>query len=381
MSIDVPTPEDLVELTTHRHAGSTSIYLASEWAGSNGDRSAIAHDPEAARAALRSAANEALRELERIGSSRADREALSESVRGLEQDRELWETQGRTIALFLAPGVTRTFRLMNELPPHMAVGDRFDVGPLVRATTFAHRGFVLAVTVGDVKLVQIDADASHRELDLESLPDDAALALEAPDTDGRFDRHRADGALGPKVEQRRYCSIVQDAVLTVIGDSHLPLVLAAAADLEPAYREINTYRALLHRGIDANPGALSVEDLVARSRRVLDEHYASVLADWRETFGTRQAHGSASTQLTDIARAATAGLVDTLLFDLASNEEGEIDDAGTVIFAPEPGPTTYGLVDEIAARVLRTGGTVKAVRREELPDSSSPVAATLRTSP
>jgi len=35
------------------------------------------------------------------------------------------------------------------------------------------------------------------------------------------------------------------------------------------------------------------------------------------------------------------------------------------------------LVDEIAARVLRTGGTVKAVRSDDLPDDS-PVAATFR---
>ena len=50
---------------------------------------------------------------------------------------------------------------------------------------------------------------------------------------------------------------------------------------------------------------------------------------------------------------------------------------GTITIAREPGPTTYGLVDETAVRVLRTGGTVKAVRREDLPDDS-PVAATFR---
>src|SRR5690606_29189382 len=145
-----------------------------------------------------------------LGIARSDRDGMTDAVEALERDREFWGTQGRTIALFLAPGVTRAFRLMNELPAHTAVGDRFDVGPLVRATTFAHSGFVLSVAAGEVKLVLLDSDASHRELELESLPDDAALALETTDTDGRFDRHRADGALGPKVEQRRYCSTVQD---------------------------------------------------------------------------------------------------------------------------------------------------------------------------
>src|SRR5690606_27326438 len=103
MSIDTPTQEDLVELTAHRHAGSISIYLASGWSGSNGNRSAIAHDSEAAQAALRSSMSDALSELEKIGISRDDRDSIAESVRTFERDRDFWGTQGRTIALFLAP--------------------------------------------------------------------------------------------------------------------------------------------------------------------------------------------------------------------------------------------------------------------------------------
>jgi hypothetical protein len=295
-------------------------------------------------------------------------------VRTLERDRDFWGTPALSLAVFLSPGYARAFRLMNRLPRHTAVGDRFDVGPLVRATTFAHSGYVLAVTEGQVRLVLLDSDSSFRELDLTTLPADAAAGLETTGTGGRFDRHRAAGALGPKVEQQRYCSIVQDAVLEVIGDGPVPLMLAAAADLDPAYREVNRYRNLLDEGIDANPASLSIENLASRGRAILDKHYAVELARWREDFGTRRAQGTASSQLSEIARAATAGLVDTLLFDLESTEEGSIDAAGVITIAAEPGPTSYGLVDELAARVLRTRGTVKAVRRADLPDDSQAAA-------
>lgn len=383
MSIDIPTTDDLSTLTGHRHDASVSFYVPSGWSGSQGGsdsgRPPIAHDTEAARIALRSAANDALAELAEAGVSSADRNAISDALEALDGSRSFWGTHARSVAVFVSPDGLQAFRLRNELPQHTAIGDRFDVGPLVRATTFDHNGFVLALTVGEVRLLSLSSDTSSEEIELTALPADAADALEHATTGGRFDRHRAAGTLGPKVGQRNYCSIVQDAVLEAIGESTAPLVLAAASDLEPAYREINTHPALLDEGIEANPASLNGDELAQRARVVLDEHYRATLADWRETFGSLQAHGRASSQLSDIARAATAGLVDTLLFDFEWTAEGVIDDAGAVTMADEPSASTYGLVDELAARVLRTGGTVRAVRRDDLPDDSA-VAATFRAS-
>ena len=46
--------------------------------------------------------------------------------------------------------------------------------------------------------------------------------------------------------------------------------------------------------------------------------------------------------------------------------------------AEEAGPRTYRAVDEIATRVLRTGGRVRAVRTDDMPDGA-PVAALHRS--
>lgn len=375
MSIEIPSREDLAELSKHRNDASVSLYVAPR---SSEGRPPVGQDTEAARLSLRSALAESLAELDKIGVSRADRNAISESLQSLDRDRDFWATSARSIAVFVSPEVTRTFRLRNELPPHSAVGDRFDLGPLLRATTFSHSGYVLAVTEGDVRLLSLGPDDSSEVIEIPEIPEGIVDALHKTVVDaGRFDRRSADGTLGPKVEQRVYCSAVQERVLEAIGDSEYPLVLSIAADLEPAYREINTYRGLVEQGIDANPSSLSLSDLETRGRAVMEQHFASELAQWREEFGSLRANGRASSQLSDIAHAATAGLVETFLFDLASTEEGRIDEGGLITSVAEPGPTTYGLVDEIAVRVLQTGGTVKAVRRTDLPDDT-PVAATFR---
>ncbi|MHA6694726.1 baeRF11 domain-containing protein [Homoserinimonas sp. A520] len=368
MRLTLPTPADLSELTDHRDEPSVSIYLPS---------SPLPTETDAVKIALKNAINDAEAQLAEIGMPKPRITALGDTLRALESDREFWQNQSRAIAVFAAPGVMHAFRLANDLQSQVSVGDRFDIGTLLRSVTFPHGGFVLSVTEGDVHLLELSANQHPVELDLPGLPADLHTVLEYTTTSGRFDRESADGATGQRIEQQRYCRLVQDAVLDRIGDTALPLVLAASRALEPAYREINSYPGLLDRGIQANPESLTIDELDARTREILDGHYAAELSQWRELFGTQHSNGLATSQLGEVARAATAGAVDGLFFDIDSTLEGTIDDVGVVHSADAPGPTTYGIVDEVAARVLRSGGTVKAVRAADLPDDS-PVAATLR---
>ncbi|MEV4901509.1 hypothetical protein AB0K08_09245 [Citricoccus sp. NPDC055426] len=376
MSIDLPSADDFTELTQHRHASSVSVYVASS--GSDGNLSPIGRHPESAQIALRTAVTDALSGGTADEVPASDRERLLGLVDALVEDRDFWSTQARSLAVFASPDGLRSFRLMNRLRTHGSLGDRFDTGPLIRATTFAHSGFVLALTKGSVQLLSLESDASNHEMVLTGLPEDLGLELQTADHDGRMDRQRADGNQRPKAQRRDYCSTVQEAVLQQINGSDHPLVLAASSDLEPAYREVNTYRRLVEEGIPVNPASLGRDELARRGREVLDRNYAAQLAEWRERFGTLRAHGRASAKLRDIARAATAGQVDVLLFDLTAEREGTIDEYGNVTPADEPSAHTYGLADEVAARVLRSGGTVKAVRGADLPDGAK-IAATFRS--
>ncbi|MEO7006091.1 MAG: hypothetical protein ABI275_03005 [Terrimesophilobacter sp.] len=369
MRLTLPNHNDLTELIDHRDDASVSIYLQS---------SPIANRTEAVQLALRSAITEAAGQLKGLGVPRQRTAEITDAVERLESDREFWQYQSDALAVFVAPDLIRAFRLANSLEKRLSVGDRFDIGPLLRSVAFPNGGYVLSVSEGAIQLLEITATGYPTVIDLPGLPDDLHTVLEHASHDGRFDQRRAEGTLGPKAEQRRFCRLVDDAVLQQVGDSTLPMILAASRDLEPAYRVVNTYPGLLERGIDAHPDSASNDDLDARAREILDEHYADQLADWRERFGTERSNGLATSQLSEVARAATAAAVEELLFDMNSTLEGSIDDFGAIQVAREPGPSTYGLVDEIAARVLRSGGTVRAVRTEDLPDDDAVVAALLR---
>jgi hypothetical protein len=63
---------------------------------------------------------------------------------------------------------------------------------------------------------------------------------------------------------------------------------------------------------------------------------------------------------------------------MTTQQFGTVDEAdGTVTFAPEEKPGSYCVINEIAARVIRGGGRVLAVRTDDIPNKA-PLAAILR---
>ena len=118
--------------------------------------------------------------------------------------------------------------------------------------------------------------------------------------------------------------------------------------------------------------------LAERARTVLDALYREELATLSALFETRENQGRATTDVAQAARAATYGAVAVLLVDIDEFTPGAIDDDnGTVTFADQTDPTSYGVVDEIASRVIRSGGRVLGVRKGDIPDGKS-LAAILR---
>jgi hypothetical protein len=213
--------------------------------------------------------------------------------------------------------------------------------------------------------------------------------LQHADNDGQLDRDRAQGALGDRTERERFCRVVQDEVVRIVPDD-VPLILDATDDLEPAYRAVNTHPRLVDESIAAHPDSLTDRTLEERARTILDHLHAEETSRWKERFGTLRAQGLATTRLAEVAAAAVAAGIEELRFDIEDDTQGSIDEFGRLTKKKAadvagggagdgraPATSADRLVDEIAERVLRTGGRVLAVRQKELLDGS-PVAATLR---
>ena len=111
----------------------------------------------------------------------------------------------------------------------------------------------------------------------------------------------------------------------------MPLILASAEPLDAIFRSVNSYPHLAAAGIAGNPETTSDSDLAAAARTILDDIYAADLAAVRALYDTRSSQGRAAGDVSDVARAATFGAVDTVLVDIDEVVPGYIDEESGVV--------------------------------------------------
>jgi hypothetical protein len=362
LHIDIPTQAQVASLLEVREPACVSIYLPT---------SPLPQDADAARIEFKNLAAEAVRQLD----GRAD---IAEQLDDLTDDADFWAYLATSVAVFATPGTVRTFRLPNRLTSMVEVSDRFHVKPLLRSVTFPQAAFVLALAQGSVRLIEIAADVPASEVAVAELPTDIASAVGKASITDRSAIGRIQGSEGQKVRMRQYARAVDRALRPVLTGLGLPLILAAAEPLDAIYRSVNGYPHLAAQGIPGNPENASAAELADAARTVLDALYAADLAEVRERFEARVSHGRGATDLTDVARAATFGAVDTLMTDIDDVVPGFVaPDSGAVTMDDGDDAVNYGVVDEIARRVWLSGGRVLALRREDIPEHGT-VAAILR---
>jgi hypothetical protein len=369
LHVDIPTHADIQGLLTARAPGSVSIYVPT---------TPVSIDVGASRIELRNLTTSALDQLRAVDFDKRELARLAEGLDDLVDDEDFWAVQAHSLAVFATPAGVRTFRLPNDIPSIVKVSDQFHVKPLLRAVTFPQAAFVLALAQGSVRLFEIAADAPPSEVAISELPSDVASAAGRSSITDRAPSGRLQGSEGAKVRMAQYARKIDQAIRPVLAGSDLPLILAAAEPLESIFRSVNSYAALVGTGISGNPEQTAPGELAAAARRILDALYAADLAAIRLRFEERRSQGRASTDVTDVARAATMGAVDTILVDIDAALPGRVDEiTGSVELTAADDATTYGVVDEIARRAFLAGGRVLAVRGPDIPDGS-PVAAILR---
>ena len=351
---DIPTHAQIEQLLVRRAPVSVSIYLPT---------SRSAQDAQSDRVVLSNLVNGALDQLRVNGADKSDVSGIEEGIAALVEDDEFWTRQADSLAVFADPDHIQTFRLPNKLTAAVEVSDRFHVKPLLRALTFPQAAYILALAKGSVRLIEVTPDSAPEQVTVPEMPRD----VWDPRANKVF-----------MARDRNYVRQIDHALRGVLNGSDLPLILAATETVAALYRTVNTYPQLVETRWPGNPEEATDAELAADARVILDDLYAAQLKETAELFELRSSQGRAATDISDIARLATFGAVDTVLVDIDVSVPGSIDDdSGAVHFADEADAASYGVLDEIARRVYLASGRVLAVRQADIP-GGGPVAAILR---
>ena len=367
--VDIPTLPELQTLIAARGSAHVSIYLPT---------TPESQHIETARKALGNLLREAEGQLKAADTPKRTIWPIEEQVNDLIDDDEFWQFQANSLAIFSTPDLIRTYRLPNHLTELVQVSDRFHLKPLIRSVSVPQHAFVLALTENEIRLIEFFADMPAREVRVPHMPTDAASAVGTASVNSRSASGRIQGSEGQKVRLRQFARKVDAALRPVLAGRQEPLILAATEPLLSIFRSVNSYPGLAEDIIETSPARITPAELADSARPIMDRRHSATLDELRGRIEARGKDGRATTDIAQTARAATFGAVETLLVNIDSVVSGTIDEAtGAVTFDPESGPGSYGVVDEIAGRVLASGGQVIGVRKDDIPGGAE-LAAVLR---
>ena len=354
--------------------------------------------------------------------SRERTERLLHPLRLLAGDREFWEHARDGLAVLAADGLARVFPLQRPVPALAVVGPRFHTAPLVRLAAAVERFHVLLLTSREARLCEgscwLDPrGATAGRLDpLPLVPRRGALPRATLVRDDVIDEeifqpHRVQrgmgiegivhGGTGAKrddvdADSAIFLAFVDDVVHDQASrPTGLPLYLVAAPRLAATFRGLAKNPLLGEDHVAADPHLMTEEEILAALEPLFVAARGRQVARLVRGYEQARDRGLAQGDLADVARAAVAGKVATLLIEADRFETGRFDrDSGAIEFDAAPGSTAARPTDRsrtgdepavaaedlfgaVAETVLLHGGSVVALARNEMPTESG-VAAVFR---
>lgn len=304
------------------------------------------------------------------------------------------------LAVFGTADSFRVVTLPRPVPELVVVADSFHTKPLIRLVQSADRYQILAFDRHAAKLYEGDRDTLDEVEMAEGVPRtiEDALGTELTEPHSTVASYGA-GAGGPRsahgspamhhghggrkdqteIDDERFFRALDRAILEHHSrPSGLPLMLAALPEHHAMFRKVSHNPQLMADGIRLDPELLSVDRLRQEAWKIVEPAHRARLTGLKEAYGQSVAKGLGSADLTDIAEAAIAGRVGTLMVEAERQIPGRIDgETGAITTGDLAHPGVDDLLDDLAELVLRKGGEVTVAAADEMPTATG-AAATFR---
>jgi hypothetical protein len=342
--------------------------------------------------------------------SRSEREHRLNPLRMIATDVALWQHVQDGLAVFAAGGSAKVFRVQWPVQPLALVGARFHTLPLIGAVASLDQFHVLTLTSRSARAwsgrVWHDPRADRTErldpigfdsvgsLPMEELTRSDVISEETCEphrvkhgmgqggrsatayVHGGFDAKQDDLVHDTEIFFRHVDTVVAEELSR---RSRWPLVLVASPRVAAVFRGISANPYLLDDPVGIDPHLLTADELAAAVAPVFRQARTTRVAREVDRFGHARDHALGSGDLAEIAWAAAAGQVDTLLVSADRFEIGRFDrssgrvqfEALSMVDLPRAGeqPAVVGedLYGAVAETVFTKGGTIVMLAPNEMP--------------
>ncbi len=381
--------QDLEALLAHREGPCVSIYMPTHRTG---------HEMQQDTIRLKNLLKASERELQGVAIRETSAQEILKPARDLLNEGPFWENLGDGLAVFLAPGFSRIYRLPAPFSELHVVAGAFHVKRLLPIVGGDGRFYVLALSQNEVRLLR--GTRFHvEELEPDGMPKSLreALWMDHPEkslqfhtgssaaTTGDGGSRRAavfHGQGGPaaieKSKLERYFRRVDDGLREHLANGKDPLVLAGVDHYFPIYREISKVPTLEKEGVPGNPEKLSMRELHDRAWAIVEPQFRKAETDAIDRYRAHAGQGKTAAGLEAVLPAAHHGRVDTLLVAAGRQQWGAwvagSGADGSVVIHDHYEQGDRDLLDVAAAATLKSGGRVFPLAVERIPDGADALA-------
>lgn len=331
--------------------------------------------------------------LKAAGLRSPDAKKLLMPAKALIKDGLFWHDQGDGLATFISSDGFYHYRLPLKFDELIVVTDRCHIKPLLPLFGLDGRFYILALSQNEVRFFQCTRH-SVREVELKNIPRSLGEALKYDDPERQLQFHtRAPAAGGERAAMfhghgvgkddtkdniLRFFHQLDQGLYPLLGKESAPLVLAGVDYLFPIYREANSYPHLVEDGIPGNPESVKPESLHEQAWEIVEPQFLKAREDaisrYRQFAGTERA----TNRINEIVPGAYDGRIDTLFAAVGTQQWGFFDPkTREVHLHSEPESGDEDLLDLAAVHTFLNGGTVYALKLQEIPDET-PLAALFR---
>jgi hypothetical protein len=319
---------------------------------------------------------------------------LLEPFDALAHDHDFWNHTADGLAVMGGPELFRVFGLQRQIAELVVVADSFHTKPLRRFLHSADRYQVLGLSRHEAHLFEGNRNALDEIALAPGVPRTITEALGGDLTEphqtvasyggvggASAAMHHGHGGRKDEVDidaDRFFRAIDRAVVEHYSRPSGLPLILAALPEHHRRFRQISHNSFLVAEGITINPDAVPVDELRMLAWQVVEPQYQARLAALGEEFEQSRSRGRGSDDLAQVAEAAAARRVATLLVEADRQIAGRLDVAtGRLELDDLSHPQVDDLLDDLGDMVARMGGRVLVLPAERMPTRTG-VAATYR---
>lgn len=168
--------------------------------------------------------------------------------------------------------------------------------------------------------------------------------------------------------ERFFCAVDRGILEHHSRPSGLPLILAALPEHHHMFHDVSHNLFLIEENIDIHQDALSsIDELRQRAWQFFEPQYQARLSELSEEFKQARSKGLGSDDLAQVAQAAAASRVATLLIEADRQIGGRLDSAtGQVELADLNHPQVDDLLDDLGELVERMGGRVLVIPADRM---------------